>query len=316
MSNLKVNAIKNEYKALAAVTDRRLGEMEELFASLFPAEDELCSMLLSGGKRLRPILACSASFFGDADANIVPLMAMLEMMHTASLVHDDVVDESHQRRGRPTLNALHGNAVAVREGDRLLSAAMKILSVYRGTGINEVLSETSREMCIGELDQLAARGNFEMHDAESYMLRIKRKTALLLSASCRCGAIAAGLPEQWQDALGEFGLDLGIAFQLEDDLLDFTGKKGVFGKPPLQDLRRGIYTMPVIRAAQVSDSLPDLKDPEATAAWVKTTDGLEYTHRLADTYLQKGLEALAPLPEIPAKDALKQIALKLSGRER
>ncbi|MBQ9980148.1 MAG: polyprenyl synthetase family protein [Oscillospiraceae bacterium] len=316
MSNLKVNiALKSEYMALAAETDRRLGEMEKLFSTLFSSEDELCDMLLSGGKRLRPILACAASYFGSKDCEIVPLMAMLEMMHTASLVHDDVVDDSHERRGRPTLNHLHGNAVAIKKGDRLLSGAMRVLSIYRGTGINEVLSETSREMCIGELDQLAARGNFEMHDAGSYMLRIKRKTALLLSASCRCGAIAAGLPVQWQDALADFGLNLGIAFQLEDDLLDFTGK-AVFGKPSLQDLRRGIYTMPVIRAAQVSDRLPDLTDPEATAKWVKTTDGLEYTHNLADSYLQKGLDALAPLPEIPAKDALKDIALKLSGRER
>lgn len=316
MSTLKANlAVKNEYRTLAAETDSRLMQMEVLFTELLHDESELCSMLLAGGKRLRPILACAASFFGNPDAQIVPLMAMLEMMHTASLVHDDVVDESKERRGRPTLNARHGDTVAIQKGDRMLAGAMRILSLYRGTGINELLSETSREMCIGELDQLAARGRLELHDTISYMLRIKRKTALLLGASCKVGAIAAGLEPGWQNALEQFGLNLGIAFQLRDDVLDFTGTV-IFGKPPLQDLRRGIYTLPVIRAAQVSKDIPDLKDVKAAADWVKHTDGIDYTNRLADTYLNMGLGALDPLPDIPAKDALKEIALKLSGREK
>lgn len=202
---------------------------------------------VSGGKRLRPLLAWVAWSLGGRKMPVLELMCMIEAMHTASLIHDDVVDCAAVRRGSPTVNAECGALSAIAAGDFLLGRSMEKLHVYRGTGINEALSRVSLEMCRGELDQRA--GLFETHGMtrEAYMLRAGRKTALLMSESCRCGAAAGGADEKTCAALADYGLHLGLAFQMRDDIADlFPGT----GKEPMQDLRGGVMSLIAVCALE------------------------------------------------------------------
>lgn len=206
---------------------------------------------VSGGKRLRPLLAWVAWSLGGRKMPVLELMCMIEAMHTASIIHDDVVDCAAVRRGGPTVNAECGALPAIAAGDFLLGRSMEKLHVYRGTGINEALSRVSLEMCRGELDQRA--GLFETRGAEreAYMLRAGRKTALLMSESCRCGAAAGGADEKTRAALADYGLHLGLAFQMRDDIADlFPGT----GKEPMQDLRGGVMSLVAVCALESGDA--------------------------------------------------------------
>jgi octaprenyl-diphosphate synthase len=204
-----------------------------------------------GGKRIRPaLLLLSARLFDYQGRGAVRLGAVVEIIHTATLVHDDIIDEARTRRGRPAANTQWGNAKCVLAGDWLYMQAFKVAVQERNFRILDTLIELTQQMVEGELLQMEKLGKLITLD-EHFDL-IYRKTACLFSVCMRMGAILGGATPEQEDALGQYGRDLGMAFQIVDDVLDLTASEGVLGKPVASDLREGKVTMAVIHALERS----------------------------------------------------------------
>ncbi len=202
-------------------------------------------ILNSGGKRIRPLLLLiCARLCGYSGAEHHKLGSLVEFIHTATLLHDDVVDDAELRRGRRTARRLWGNQISILVGDYLYSRAICQIVEFRNQAINETLSEACRKMAEGEVLQLYYNGNPAMPETE-YLRIVEHKTAGLIAASCRMGAIIAGASEEKQAALFRFGQSLGIAFQLADDTLDYTANGERLGKTLGQDMRQGKATLPL-----------------------------------------------------------------------
>ena len=207
-------------------------------------------ILNSGGKRIRPLLlVLSARLCGYTGQDVFALASLIEYIHTATLLHDDVVDDADLRRGRQTARKLWGNQVSILVGDYLYSRAICQIVSFRNQGINEVLSEACRKMAEGEVLQLHYNGNPLITEAE-YLRIVEHKTAGLIAASCGIGAIIGNASIERQDALFRFGQRLGIAFQLVDDTLDYAANGDRLGKSLGQDLRQGKTTLPLLHLLQ------------------------------------------------------------------
>src|SRR5262249_48668243 len=201
----------------------------------------------AGGKRVRPALVLlSAKVFGECDYAVIRMATVIELLHTATLVHDDIIDGSELRRGRQAVSTQWGNDTAVLMGDWLYMSAYETALQQRDLEILDTLTEATRKMTEGELIQLTLVGNTRITE-EQHLEIVTRKTGYLFSASCRVGAIMRGASAEQRQALADYGLNLGIAFQLVDDLLDFTSNVEKLGKPVLSDLREGKVTLPLIR---------------------------------------------------------------------
>lgn len=207
-------------------------------------------ILSSGGKRIRPLLLLlSARLCGYTDKDDLLLGSLVEYIHTATLLHDDVVDDADLRRGRRTARKVWGNQISILVGDYLYSKAICQIVEFRSQAINEVLSEACRKMAEGEVLQLYYNGNPAMPESE-YLRIAEHKTAGLMAASCRMGAIIGGASEEKQEALFRFGQHLGIAFQVADDTLDYAANGDRLGKSLGQDLRQGKATLPLLHLLQ------------------------------------------------------------------
>lgn len=207
-------------------------------------------ILNSGGKRIRPLLLLlSARLCGYPGRDHHQLGSLIEFIHTATLLHDDVVDEADLRRGRSTARKVWGNQISILVGDYLYSKAMAQVVEFRSQGINEVLAEACTKMAEGEVLQLYHNGNPAMPETD-YVKIVEHKTAGLIAAACRMGAIIAEAPEDKQEALFRFGQYLGIAFQVADDTLDYTANGERLGKTLGQDLRQGKATLPLLHLLQ------------------------------------------------------------------
>lgn len=238
-----------------------------------PLKAGLGALVAARGKRLRPTLAYLCWHMAkEPGLDVLPLMLMLELMHTASLIHDDIVDGADTRRGTAALHTLVGERAAVQGADYLLACAMERLHVYRGTGINELLTGVSLEMCLGELWQRDALAGRQAQTEESYFVQIWRKTAALIAAACRAGAIAAGLDVETTRRLGRFGENLGMAFQMRDDLMDFTGQ-GLCGKPVGLDEKAGLMTLPTLLALAGADRQEAARQTEQQI-WAHSADAV------------------------------------------
>src|SRR5580700_10853852 len=203
-----------------------------------------------GGKRLRPILVLlSGKLFGETNPSLIRMAAVVEMIHTATLVHDDVIDMAKTRRGRPSINVVWGNHTSVLAGDWLYMQAFQAALRERNFAVLDLLINLTQMMVEGELLQLDRIGKIAVTEAD-YMELIDRKTASLFSACARLGAIAGGADESAESRLGEYAWNLGIAFQLIDDVLDFTSREKILGKPVGNDLREGKVTLPLIYALE------------------------------------------------------------------
>ncbi len=202
----------------------------------------------SGGKRVRPALTILSNYAVGGEGNrynSIRMATVMEFLHTATLVHDDIIDKADTRRNRPTVNALYGNETAVLLGDWLYMSAFETSLAERSLPILDILTSVTRKMTEGELLQLTLLGHADVSEAQ-YLDVLKRKTAYLFSASCEIGAILGGATEAQQAALREYGLNLGTAFQLIDDLLDFTSTEAALGKAAGADLLGGKVTLPLI----------------------------------------------------------------------
>lgn len=276
-------------------------------------------LLNAGGKRLRPAFALLAGKFFDYDFDkLKPLAVALELIHMASLVHDDVVDASLERRGIPTVKAQWGNQVSMHSGDYLFAQSLRLIATYKKPHIARVLSEVSVQMCRGEIQQIISSFDLDQ-DLKDYFYRIKRKTALLISASCQCGALAVEAPEAMVRALTLYGHHLGMAFQITDDILDLVADQAELGKPIGGDLRQGIMTLPIIMALQYSSERDRLKsiiandekdegDVEEAIAIIKASGAIAEAFSMSDRFIAKAHKHLDKLPDKPVKQTLATIA--------
>ncbi|MCG8402807.1 MAG: polyprenyl synthetase family protein [Firmicutes bacterium] len=285
-----------------------------------PLLTEAATHLVSaGGKRLRPIFCILGGKFHNFDMDkLVPLAVALELIHMASLVHDDVVDSSMTRRGMPTIKARWGNRISTHVGDYLLGKSLVLIARYQDPLIPKVLAETSVKMSEGEIVQISTSFNTNQANRD-YFYRINRKTALLISASCKLGAVACGAPEPLHQALHRFGHHIGMAFQITDDILDLTAEQVKLGKPIGGDLQQGIITLPVIYALKNSPGRERLQ--EITINRNKTNEeineaitlirecgGIDYAAGVARKYIVKAKRELATLPDVPVKKTLQTVA--------
>ncbi|MDE1570956.1 polyprenyl synthetase family protein [Aquabacter sp. P-9] len=276
-------------------------------------------LISSGGKRLRPMLtlAC-AHLSGYRGEGHVKLAASVEFMHTATLLHDDVVDESDMRRGKLAARKLWGNEASVLVGDFLLGQAFKMMVEVGSLTCLDILSTAASVIAEGEVMQLAAAKNTETSE-DDYLAVIRGKTAELFAAACEVGAVLGQRPKGEQAACRSYGMNLGIAFQLVDDALDYGGSQAKLGKNVGDDFREGKITLPVVLAFRRGDAEERafwkraLESGEASDAELATAIGLLTKHRaLADTierarhYGAMAKDALALFPNGPAKDALSE----------
>ncbi len=209
---------------------------------------EICfDLIRAGGKRLRPLLVLNAAqCFGELNEKVIKTAAAFELIHMASLVHDDIIDESDTRRNRPSLNAERGNLTSVLLGDYLFAKAFEILASNQLISVMTLAVEAITEMCDGEISQADNRFNFNQ-SVEEYYDRIYKKTGILIAACCQAGAITGGAAEKEVNALKIYGTHIGYGFQIIDDILDFTGDPVLLGKPVGHDLREGNITLPVLK---------------------------------------------------------------------
>lgn len=273
----------------------------------------------AGGKRLRPLLALlaatSCEYRGDEH---IKFAAVVEFIHTATLLHDDVVDLSSLRRGRPTANAEFGNAPSVLVGDFLYSRAFQLMVDIGDMEIMRDMANTTNEIAAGEVLQLVRAGDPATSESD-YMDVIRRKTAILFASACYGGAALAGKLDTYGQPLRDYGLGIGIAFQIIDDVLDYEGDPQVMGKNVGDDLNEGKPTLPLIHVlrhgndqeqALVAAAIRD-KDPSSIddiIAAVQRNGSLDYARKLATAHQSQALGALAALPDNPARDAMQGVA--------
>lgn len=278
-------------------------------------------ILFSGGKRLRPLLmvlsARLCGYQGDFDKTFA---CVFEYLHAATLLHDDLVDGAEFRRGSPVAHTIWGNAVAVLTGDFLLARALSITAETGSLKSIKIIAEITEHMSQGEIQQLSHKGDLDLSE-EDYMAVINRKTAVLMAGACRVGAIFAGAPEMEEQALSDFGRHLGLAFQMIDDLLDYTADKGELGKKTGADLREGKLTLPLIYAyskagaddrAFIEKVLDhknfSVQDFEKVIDILKKYKGLDYTYQAAAREVSAAKDALSVFNASETRDLLLDIA--------
>ena len=283
----------------------------------------------SGGKRLRPILVLlSARLVGEINDAAIRMAAVVEMIHTATLVHDDVIDTARIRRGRPSTNAIWGNHTCVLSGDWLYMQAFQIALRERNFHVLDLLISLTQMMVEGELLQLERLRRIDISEAD-YMELVDHKTASLFSACARLGALTTGADEATETRLGEFAWNLGMAFQLVDDVLDFTSRESVLGKPVGNDLREGKVTLPLIYAlADAPQSDKQLVETvlleegyesvpfSRILRLIEERNGVARARERAGSFVEKAKAIIAEFPDSPYRRALAAVAELVTERDR
>ena len=286
-------------------------------------QEMLEHVLGSPGKRLRSTVALLSGRFGDYRPRILALLgASIELLHTVTLLHDDVIDAAETRRGRLTANAKYHNAAAVVLGDYVFVAAADIVGRAAkldraNLDVLRLLAQTGKTIAMGELAQ-DTRTAMTVCDTSEYFERIGRKTAALFAASAEVGAMVARAASKEKTALRDYGQQLGMAFQIVDDILDFTGDVLEMGKPITADLATGVLTLPALLFLQTEQPDNPLtaylrngrSEESLTAAVIaiKDSNAIEVSYDIARGYRDKAIAALSPLPDIPARHALAELA--------
>ena len=296
------------------------GYMETYLQSEVKLIPEIVHHLIgSGGKRFRPLLLLAASeLCGYKGERRYPLAAVIEFIHTATLFHDDVVDHAETRRGRVSANRIWGNEASVLIGDFLYSKSFKLMTEDGNLAVLKLISKTTNMMSEGEVFQLMKAGDAGTTE-EDYLSIVEKKTSILISAACAIGAIIADADGERIDALSRFGMELGTAFQITDDALDYVGREEEFGKAIGQDIRDGKMTMPLIRTMQ--SCTPEekilietgVKKRNADSAaeimqLISRYDGIPYSLQRAKEGIETAKGFLSAFPESNAREALFAIA--------
>ncbi len=317
-------AVPLDLRKIYAPVEAEIAQVEQLLeqelSSRFPTVDELMKHgFRLGGKRMRPALVLlSAKASGKVCEEHILISAVVEMIHTATLVHDDVLDEATLRRHLMTVNARWNNEASVLLGDYLFTHALCLTTRLEDISVYRLLAETTRTLCEGELRQVQHRGNYEISE-EEYLDIIGEKTAALCQCAAYLGAYYAGASASQQEALRSYGGDLGVAFQITDDLLDLVGDEQTVGKSLGTDLAKQKLTLPLIRLlAQLAEQdrsavVELLRQPiqavrPALCDWLRRTNALNYSYQKAKEYIQRAQSHLEVFPPSPARTALAQLA--------
>ncbi len=313
--------------------ERQLLDFEKAFADLLhsriPLAEEVVRYVAGlRGKRLRPLLVfLSAELHGATTEKTMLAALVVEMLHTATLVHDDVVDNSNLRRGSPTVNHLWDNRISVLIGDLLFSRTLSAMLKLEDKQALALLTETTDRITEGELLQIENHGDAELDEA-AYLDLIGKKTAALLSASCALGCLSVTQNQAQIENMKQMGENLGIAFQIKDDLLDYTGDVAKLGKPVGNDLRDHKITLPLIYALQQADAA----ERERVLSWMKQENldediiqrliafavkyqGLAYADRIAEKYARQASQQLDEYPDSTIKTSLKKLIEFAINRE-
>ncbi len=328
-----------EHAAVAATLSAGLSRVEEIFerqlrSELPPVEDLCRHVERYRGKMLRPtmtLLAGLAAAPADAAEPLteahLTLAAVTEMVHVATLVHDDVLDDAETRRGGATINNLRGNEAAVILGDYLIARSFHLCSSLESQFAALLIGEITSRVCEGELLQLHHRDDYSLDEA-TYEEIIRRKTASLIGVACELGAWLSGANEDLRRRLRDFGVCIGVAFQIRDDLLDITGDERVVGKSLGKDLEKGKLTLPLIhhlavatpaRRGETLALLEDYSSPRdhaAVLAALKATGSLEHALSAAARFVAEARAALTALRPSPARALLEDLAQAVLSRER
>ncbi len=304
--------------------------LENLASSLDPTVAPVAKhVLMAGGKRLRPLLTIlSAGVMGYRNSDIYPLACSIELLHSATLLHDDILDGADLRRGEKTAHVVFGITPSILVGDALLALANRLVADYENPRLTACLSEALLRTATGEIKEIAHIRKTDLSH-EDYLDIITGKTAYLIQAACQSGALIANAPADMEDALAEFGLNLGITFQLVDDALDYSSNENVSGKTSGGDLKEGKLTLPFI---SYLESLPagereqitrdfeanTLSDADVAKLVSAVVDGgfADETRRIAKTYLDKAVTALSQLPDVPERELIRQAMQTMLDREK
>lgn len=282
-------------------------------------------LLQAGGKRIRPVFVLLSAKFGDYQIERMKYIAVpLELIHMASLVHDDVIDDSNMRRGRSTVKAQWNNRVAMFTGDFIFARALEYVTVIDDPRAHQILARTMVELCNGEIIQIEDKFRMDQH-IKDYFRRIKRKTALLIESSCELGAVVGGVDEQNTRRLKRYGYFVGMSFQIIDDILDFTATDKELGKPAGSDLLQGNITLPMLLLKDDVTMQPYLQKIIAGTLtegermkmlqYVRHSDAIKQATAISDKYLQKALKEVEALPNNPMKKKLRDVALFIGKRK-
>ncbi len=289
-------------------------------------------MQSAGGKRLRPILLLLSSRLVSSNTETteeaIQLAAVVELIHTSTLVHDDVIDEAKTRRGQASANALWGNQMSVLAGDWLYMQAFQIAMRQRNFSILDILIGLTQTMVEGEFLQMDRLGHIDISEAD-YMELVDRKTASLFNACCRLGAMAGGANDTQSARLGEFAWNLGMAFQLIDDILDFTSKETILGKPVGNDLAEGKVTLPLLyslvettreETRMIETILKDRSYERvpfsAVLEIIEKYKGVEKAHERAQQFTARARQVIDTFPDSPYRKAVLTIADIITERDR
>ena len=278
-------------------------------------------ILFSGGKRLRPLLMVLSARLCGYDGNYEKTFSTIfEYLHAATLLHDDLVDEATLRRGKPVAHSIWGNAITVLVGDFLLARSLSIAAETKRPDVIKVVAEITENMSQGEIHQLMKKGCIDLTETE-YMEIIERKTAVLFQGTCRVGALISGVSKEKENALAGYGFNIGIAFQMVDDLLDYSQNTPALGKKVGADLKEGKLTLPVIYSLQSADATDriqmekiiknkdfSMEDFETLIAIMKKYGGQTYTQKVAQKYVENAKNALEIFKNSTTKEILLTIA--------
>lgn len=313
-------------QAALALIGEDLKQVEEQFRKDLESEVPLIRkvgeyVLSSGGKRIRPAMLLLAARLCDYTGNqAIPLASVVEFIHTATLLHDDVVDNASLRRGLASANTLWGNEASVLIGDFLFSKSFSLMVAAGSLDVLRVMSKATTVIAEGEVLQLLYTGEVDLTE-EQYIEVVRAKTAVLLSAACQCGAILGGATPEQEQALADFGMELGIAFQLMDDLLDYTASEEEFGKSIGHDLEEGKLTLPLIHAlrgctAEERQTVAGIiekdeltpEDFSQVCGIVQAQNGIDYTVAKARQCVGTCAQLLSCFPDGTTKAALLELA--------
>jgi len=315
---IKPANLNDIYRNIQEDLDAVENHLQKIGSSPNPLIDEINKYLFEkSGKRIRPacLIFCSR-LCGYKGPDHVFWSALVEIVHTASLIHDDIVDNARLRRGRDTVHTRWGPNITVLLGDFLYIQSIALALRAKNHNINDILAEVTVQMIEGELVEYSTSGNPDLTE-DLYLEILDKKTAQLFSASCRIGGVLAGAAAEEEQRLREFGQNLGLAFQIVDDLLDLTGDEATLGKPVLSDFREGRITLPLIHALRrakgnARDELLHLlknRTTEKNAAkkilgHIASSGGLDYAFERAVAFSQKAKKALAAFPSSTYRESL------------
>lgn len=320
---MKLALLYADFKSDIDIIEKEL--IQALNSSSHMLNEASVHLVQAGGKRIRPVFVLLCAKFGQYDIHrLKHVAAPLELVHMASLVHDDVIDDSNMRRGQYTVKAQWNNRVAMYTGDFIFARALQSLAHIENPLVHQVLARTMVELCNGEVIQIEDK--FQLNqNLKTYFRRIKRKTALLIESSCYMGALAAGVNKKDAIHLKRFGYFIGMSFQIIDDILDFTATDKELGKPAGSDLLNGNITLPVIlmqHDRRIHEYVEKIQAGILTEAerqnmltLVRNSPVIDEAQHVSELYLQKALREIDQLPKHPMKRKLRDIAMFISKRD-